>query len=472
MYQSNLARSSLLLFVDQILVLAVGGWLYWLMVSKLTSPAVVGQATAVYSLVNLVAVLAMVGLEYPLLKRSLENRGHILGTAILIQLLITVSLVPLVMFTVTTIYSDVADLIWIALAILFSWPILLATRFVLLGISDSRTVLVIDLIATPLKFVSAYILINQQLGAAGILVSIMVFNIFLAVAGIYFTRKTHGFAMGRIANSIVLLKEGLTNLPAIISRTLIFALGVVLLAALGIEDAQIGTFYIALMISLFAGALVTSSAYMVIPHSNASKSDLSLSGARVSLSMTVPVISVLISVPSFILSLIGEQYVNGDLVLLILSLGMVPFSIVTLGISKLNYLCHYRLLVFVGMVQLVSLLISFFLLTPDYGIVGAAFSIIISYIFASVPLVILSKKQLLVYLANCCIAIAGGWFASYSVSIIFPSETTFVSILQILVSLSISSLLILYLKNISIAEMKSLIYLARGKMTSPTSQAD
>ena len=472
MFQNNLVRSSLLLFIDQILVLAAGGWLYWLMVSKLTTSSAVGQATAVYSLVNLVAILAMVGLEYPLLKRSLENRGHILGTAILIQMLMAALLVPVVIFTIVNIYEDSANLIWIALLILISWPILLTTRFVLLGMSDSRTVLVIDSIATPLKFIAAYVLISQQLGSVGILASIMVFNIFLAAAGIYFARKIHGFSVGRIRNTFVLLKEGLSNLPVILSRTLIFTLSVVLLATLGVDNAQIGTFYIALMISLFAGALVTSNAYMVIPHSNASKSDLSLSGARVSLSLTVPIISILISVPSFILSLIGEQYVNGHLVLLILSIGMVPFSIVTLGISKLNYLGYYKLIVIVGVIQLLSLLIPFYILAPEYGIIGAALSIVISLIVASIPLVIWSEKKLLVYLANCCIAICGGWLASYAVSMIILSETDLVSLLQILVSFSVSSLLILCLKNTSVDELKSLIYLARGKMSANARPSD
>ena len=181
---------------------------------------------------------------------------------------------------VVNIYEDSANLIWMALLILLSWPVLLTARFALLGMSDAKTVLVIDSIATPLKFVSAYILVSLT-GSAGILASIMIFNIFLAIVGIYLATRVHGFFSMSNKKSLLLLRGGLANIPVILSRTMIFTLTVVLLASFGVDNAQIGTFYIALMISLFAGALVSSNAYMVIPHSSASKSDLSLVGARV-----------------------------------------------------------------------------------------------------------------------------------------------------------------------------------------------
>ena len=62
--------------------------------------------------------------------------------------------------------------------------------------------------------------------------------------------------------------------------------------------------------------------------------------------------------------------------------------------------------------------------------------------------------------------------ASYAVSMIILSETDLVSLLQILVSFSVSSLLILCLKNTSVDELKSLIYLARGKMSANARPSD
>ena len=64
---SKLINSSLLLFVDQ-LVVGAGGWVYWLIISKLASTSEVGLATTVYNLVILIATVVELGLEYPLLQ--------------------------------------------------------------------------------------------------------------------------------------------------------------------------------------------------------------------------------------------------------------------------------------------------------------------------------------------------------------------------------------------------------------------
>ena len=50
-------------FIDQILV-AAGNWLYWLIISKITTSSEIGQATMISSLVLLITTLTQLGLEY------------------------------------------------------------------------------------------------------------------------------------------------------------------------------------------------------------------------------------------------------------------------------------------------------------------------------------------------------------------------------------------------------------------------
>jgi O-antigen/teichoic acid export membrane protein len=463
MSNDSLIKTSLLLFIDQIVVLAAGGWFFWLLISKMTSPSVVGQATAVYSLVNLVSVLATVGLEYPLLKRSLKDRSQILGTAFAIQIIATGLSIPVVLYMLYNIYYDSADLVSVALLILVSWPVLLTTRFALLGISNARIVLFVDSIGTPLKFIAAYILLSLNLGSAAILISIMIFNLFLAAAGLLFTTRFYGFTLSKAKDLYTIFREGVINIPTILSKTLIFTLSIVLLASLGIGDTEIGTFYIVLMISLFAGGLVTSNAYMLIPHSSASKTDLSLMSARISISLTVPIIAVLISAPKFVLSIIGEQYIAGEQLLLSLSIGIVPFSIVTLGISKLNYLGRSKTIVLIGLLQLGSLLIPFFILTPQYGTLGSGYSIIISYLLTSIPIIVLSERLLLRYLMNCAIALATSWSISFLLTMSLHTGNVLDSLLPMSLSFISSLLLILALRNISLTEIKVLISQLGGR---------
>ena len=173
----SLVVNSLLLFIDQIIVSAIGGWFYWLMLSKLTSASDIGQATAVYSLVNLEVALSTLGLEYPLLKRSNAERSEILGTALIVELGVTLASMPLVLYVLDTIYTETFYVVVVATVILISWAVLIATRFAILGTSNSRVILLIDVLGTALKFASAYILVYFDYGSLGILTSIMLFNL-------------------------------------------------------------------------------------------------------------------------------------------------------------------------------------------------------------------------------------------------------------------------------------------------------
>jgi O-antigen/teichoic acid export membrane protein len=452
MSHERLIANSFLLFIDQIVVFAAGGWFYWLLLSKLTSTSVIGQATAVYSLVNLVAALSTLGLEYSLLKRSHHQRSEILGTALLIQLAITIASVPIVIYILSAVYAEGLDIVILAVFILVTWTFLLATRFAILGVSNARTILLIDTFATGLKLISACILIYFDFGSAGILTSILLFNIASAAAGLYVCIRVHGFKLSRVRNVLALIKEGLVNMPSIISRTLIYTLTIVLLAAVGMDDSEVGTFYMVLMISLFAGGLVTSSAYMLLPFSSTSRADLSLGSTRLALSLTVPIIAALISSPEFLLSLIGPEYIIGQSALMILSIGIIPFSIVTVGISKFNYLGEVRKLTAIGTIQVTSFIIPFLLFTATYGMVGAAISVLMSYILSALACMVWSDRMLIRYVLNSIIAVTVGGGIGYAVN-----SSHLNSILAMAIAVMISLSFLITLKNTSITEIRSLI---------------
>jgi O-antigen/teichoic acid export membrane protein len=256
-------------------------------------------------------------------------------------------------------------------------------------------------------------------------------------------------------NALVLIKEGLVNMPSIISRTLIYTLTIVLLAAVGVNDADVGTFYIVLMISLFAGSFVTSSAYMLLPFSSTSGADLSLGSTRLALSLTVPIIAALISSPKFLLSLIGSEYLHGQFALMILSIGIIPFSVVTVGISKFNYLGEVKKLTAIGTVQVISFIIPFLLFTMKYGMVGAAISVLVSYIMSALPCIVWSDRMLLRYALNSIIAVTVGGGIGYAVNL---NQTSLLnSLLAMAIAVIISLYFLISLKNTSIMEIRSLI---------------
>jgi O-antigen/teichoic acid export membrane protein len=445
---------AMLLFLDQILV-AITNWLYWLVISRFTVTSEIGQATSVYSLVLLVSTLAQVGLEYPLLKKSSLHRSQILGTALTIELILIPGLIAaLILVASTNVYhASLNELLWVAVVLLTLSPISFIARFALLGISNARAVLIFDVLATSAKFLAAYILLSMGYGAFGILFSFVMASLVAAVGMLAIVKWRLPLKLVRDKRYIVeVFKEGLSNAPSKLSRILITTLSVILLASFGISDSDIGVFYIAMMLSIVGASLASSMSFTVIPASTESNLDLSSGSLRLGLSLTAPVVAAFLVAPNYILSVIGPEYTSAATVLLVLSVGILPTAIAMNAISKFNNLGHGRKIIAIGVIQVSGFLISFFILVPHFGDLGAAYSILISSTASAVFAVPLFERAERRYIANSVIAVIIGSTTGYVINFMFEH-----SLLTIISSVVATSVILLALRNTSVSELRQLI---------------
>ena len=463
--QKKFVSSSLLLFLDSI-VLGAGGWLYWLVMTKFTSSSEIGQATTVYSLIVLVDTLTQLSLEYPLLKKSSIERSRILGAALTIELAITLSVTPFVIFLLSNVYDEnLQKYTWIAIVMLPVLAISFVSHFALLGVSNSKTILVVDTVATGMKLGIGYVLVAQLgYGSLGILLSFLIQALFIGGTTLFFSLQTFGIKFGDLKVIKETVKDGLANMPSKLSRTLIFSLSVVLLAYFGVRASEVGQFYIALLITVFVGSLVSSMAYMVIPASSISKRDLTSGSLRIGISVTSPMIAALLTSPTFILSLLGNQYLSAETILIVLAIAIFPLTIVTNAISKFNFSGNSKKLVLLGTIQLLVFLIFFFLLVPYAGTVGAALSILIAYSATSITAILWLDRILIKYILVSGIAIFIGYCAGKILEVFLAATGTAISsILPLIIALCVTLCIIIRLKNISISEIRELVRISVGK---------
>ena len=218
---------------------------------------------------------------------------------------------------------------WVAVALLALSPISFIARFALLGISNARSVLIFDVAATSAKFLTAYILLSMGFGVFGILFSFVIASLVAAIGMMSIAGRRLSLRPVRDKRHIIeVIKEGLSNAPSKLSRTMIMTLSVILLASFGISDSDIGIFYIAMMLSVVGASLASSMSFTVIPASTESKVDLSSGSLRLGLSLTAPIVAALIVAPRDILSIIGPEYASADTILLVLSMGILPTAVV------------------------------------------------------------------------------------------------------------------------------------------------
>ena len=453
MSTKGFVKPGMLLVVDAI-ILGISGWLFWILIAKFTTTSEIGQASTVFTLVALFAAISLFGLEYPILKKSSTSKSQILGTSLVIELIITVALLPVLIYGINTLYENsLQQFTGIGIAMIILTTVGFVSRFTLLGISDAKHVVILDIAASLVRFLVGIILVIIGLGAMGIIIAFLTQQVIFTVGTLVIAHKT--FSLGSINLKIFkeLIKDGLINTPSKLSKIIIIYLGVILLAYFGISEAEVGVFFVLLIISMAVGSLATNFAVMAVPASSIAKIDLSSDSLRIGLSLTVPLISVFILVPEEILSVIGPEYSSHGWVMMILAAAAFPSIIVINAVSKFNNLNERKKLLIVGSIQILSFLTTFWILVPNYGIAGGAISILLGFTTSAIISMMWFKKTELRVIAVAFIAIASGLLLSYIVESTLTSHPVLISIISICVSIAI----LRAFKNISILELKQLV---------------
>lgn len=454
---SKVVNPGILLFLDRLIVAASGG-LFWIAISKIADASDIGNATALYSLVLVFTTIIELGLEYPLLKKSIIYRNQIFGTAIVIELAIIAVTIPIVLYVANSLYQESQELAWVAVGILIFTPANFIARFSLLGLSNAKSVLIFDVIGTVTKFTVAFILVSAGYGALGILLSFLSQTSVIAGCWIlYLSKKRFGFGLGNIRFATEIIRDGLSNMPSKLSGFLLTGLSVVLLTSFGVDSSDVGMFYIAMMITLVAGTFGQSLAYMAIPASSAMKTELSPNSLRIGLSFTAPIIAALIVAPSSLLSILDAEYVRVSGLLVVLAVGILPSVILSNAISKFNNLNEHKKLIAVGAVRVVSFLVPFFVLVPQYGILGAAYSITLSFISSAVLSLRWSGRDSIRYIAAAIFSVFVGIMLG-QITQMFVDH----AIAAILVSICTCFAMIIATKCTDIGEIRKIIATARG----------
>jgi O-antigen/teichoic acid export membrane protein len=450
--------SGLLLFLDYFFV-AIGGWLFWIVISKIASVSEIGVATTIYSLVISVATVTQMGAEYPLLKKSHTDRSVILGTGLVIQVVIGMAAFPIISLVISNMYGgSLQEFTWIAFALVIIIAVEFVARYVLLGIFDAKKVLAIDLAGLSIKFLVGYILVSFQYGGLGILFAFLSELLTIAVAYLFVARKAFSFSIGSISFFKDILRDSLVNAPSKWSNMIIVNLSVVLLASIGVSQGDIGVFYIALMISIVVGSFSLSLAFMAIPAFSASKKDLSSDSLRISLSVITPVITTLIIAPNLVLSLINPRYEVGAPLLLVLAIGTFPYAITVNAIARLNILMKPKKLISIGISQLITFILTFVALAPSYGALGAALAILLAFTVSAIISMIWSGRSAIVHMTYCFLAVLTGTVLGYLCYLIAAEASMGDSqILAATISVIASTFVIFVSKNVSLGEIKFLV---------------
>ncbi|MDF0681948.1 MAG: lipopolysaccharide biosynthesis protein [Candidatus Nitrosocosmicus sp.] len=452
---SHFTSSGILLFLNQ-LVLAFGNWIFWMLISRFASTVEIGQATTIYSLVVFVTTIIQFGIEYPILKYSLKYRGSILFTTFIIEMGLSLLAIPFIVYFFANFEdNNLGQFEWLAiLMVIMTAPGIIA-HYLLLSLFKIRTVLIIDIIATVIKFLVGFVLVIYGFGASGILFAFLINVSIVSLCTFAIVLKEMPFRLNFNVFKIV-IKDGLINTPSKISRVFVFSLSVILLAVFGVDVSQIGIFYMALTISLIAGGFATNIGLMVIPASIRTERDYASSALRIGLSFTIPLIMILITQSYAILGFIGTSYTVASVDLIILGLSILPSSITIIAISEFNLTNQYKKILFIGLVEIIIFIVTFSILVPNLNILGASLATLVAFLASAIISVIWIKKTSLRYILTSLVSLASGIIIWLAISFI-AGNGLIATITNLIVVVLASSAIVFYLNKITIRELISMI---------------
>ena len=85
-----------------------------------------------------------------------------------------------------------------------------------------------------------------------------------------------------------------------------------------------------------------------------------------------------------------------------------------IAISRFNNQNMSKRIIMIGLLQLVSFLIPFYILVPQYGNLGAAFSLMIAMILSSILAMHWLERYIVKYIINSSLAVFVGVLLAYS----------------------------------------------------------
>jgi len=444
----KLVKNGSYLFLH-LLISAVSGWVFWLVVARLTTAIELGFAITVISFAALIAGFLGLGLEYSLLREVARGDSAAIGTLLLFEILLLTGISPVIYVAGLWMYGvSFAPYLGLGVLFLILSGMRLVTQTSVLAILESRWLLVFESIGTSIRFGTVLILLALGIGGVAIVAASILQTGVVGVGLLGICYWKVGIKRGGFKQLSRLLRAGLSNFPGQLGALgMVSSLSVVLLAMLG-DVAMVGAFFIAVAISSIAGGLATGLATMVLPVSGASDSDHSLTSLKLGMSLTVPLLAGFIVAPEFVLSLMGPTYVSAAGVLRILSIGMIPWIVYVNAVAKMNYLRSLQRLAIVGSLHVTIFVAFFLILAPIYGGTGAALAILFANIAVSFPATKWLGKNAVKLISSAILAAVVGYLAGFQLGSIQP--------LSFVVAILLSTVVLIILKALSVREIISL----------------
>lgn len=400
----KLVRSGFWLYLSSI-ANTLSGFIYWLLISRLAGPRVLGLTTATIGLAALVTGVTSFGITIALQRFVGECRGkgdpgceseYFWGAFLVSTAAYAGTGLALILAGLAgSGFSSYSPLMLEAAGILVMLGLWGVVYSYVVATLETKLVFMAALIGNTVKITAGILLVYLGFGWIGVTAG---YASSWAVMLALLSPRTIGRnlpltipGLDRVRN---LFKAGLSNwAPTVLT---ILGQWLAVIAVFGYSGAvQTGYYYVANTIAGFVLGISTMIMGVMVPVLSGmsdGRKRLAWNALRISLAVIAPISGYLVFYPESILGLLGHTYTRASLVLSVLSLGYIPV-LLTAGVFNLVYAYGmYRESLLIGLYQNVPRVILYLILTPMLQGLGTALSMAIGGVTGLAYALIVSRR--------------------------------------------------------------------------------
>jgi len=387
------------------------GYILWFLLTKLTTPEVIGTSSTIVSIAAIFTTVVLIGVNQGVQRFSARSFSEhrlgdtqviVLSSLVLLSMGILFGVIAIIVFK-DWIYNVNLDYNLIILSILLVVSSGFATLFrsIMISFLYTKSLPRIMVITSLCKIILAIILVLNGTGPSGIIAAYIstktMAAVLLAWAVRIFLKEPKRFSNIKLilhSSRRILIASIASWIPALIN-VIGIQLGTIIV--FGFEGASKAGIYI-IAFSLFSAiaAIINSVFAIAFPALSAMPDGRKRAVCRlikISLVISLPLSSSIVFYSDdIIIILFGKDYVDGSLVLKILLLSILP-NTVTLGINSLVYSYgKYRYLLAIGLCSTIPRTAFSFILVLIYGSTGVAIAYTLGAIMGFIMSIIIAKK--------------------------------------------------------------------------------
>lgn len=387
------------------------GYIFWFIMSKLSSPEIIGVSSAIISLTTIFSTIASIGIPMGvqrfLGKSFLENnldttKKFVKASFILTSFgIITVSVIFILLqsWLYQTFSLDFSLLI-LSIILITSTAIMTLSRSIVISSLDTKMLPLTMIIGTLIKILLAYALVVNDNGALGIMTGFVFVPILGSVLySVVLIKMIKSDKKTTKDNILKYYKDIFVSSLANWIPTIIYTIGSHLgpLLVFGSHGSmEAGIYFIAFSLSMAVTALTSALftiAYPIQSSMHKGRKRFTWRIIKLSLIISIPISTCMLFYSKEILSLFGQAYDAGSITLEILLLSTLPMTLIT-GINNLAYSYgNYKQVLTLGLSSNIPRTILYFTLVPALEGVGAAISYTVGTIIGFILCLQVSKKN-------------------------------------------------------------------------------